>query len=353
MTKPVWYAALAFVASAAACTRADNASPATTARAVPAEPAETRLTNVRQLTFGGENAEAYWSTDGQHITFQATRDGRPCDQQFVMRADGSDVRRISVGGKTTCGFFYDSNRRVLFASTHGVDTVCPPKPDASAGYVWPLDAFDVYTANVDGSDLRRLTNYGVYTAEAVVSPDGRSIVFTSLKDGDLDIYTMSIDGSNVRRLTNTPGYDGGPWWSPDGTKIVYRAHHPANATERAAYDSLLARKLVRPSKVELFVMNADGSDQKQITTLGGANFGPSWTTDGRQIVFSSNHKTPRSGNFDLYLVNVDGSGLEQLTFREEFDGFPMFSPDGKHLLWASNRHAAASGETNLFIADWR
>jgi Tol biopolymer transport system component len=164
---------------------------------------------------------------------------------------------------------------------------------------------------------------------------------------------MGVDGSNVRRLTTTHGYDGGPWWSPDGTKIVYRAHHPADAAERAQYDSLLAQRLIRPSKVELWVMNADGSDQRQITSLGGANFGPSWTPDGERIVFSSNHLNPRSGNFDLFVVNLDGTGLEQITFDETFDGFPMFSPDGTQLLWASNRHAAIEGETNLFIADWR
>jgi Tol biopolymer transport system component len=219
--------------------------------------------------------------------------------------------------------------------------------------VWALDPYDIYTARPDGTDLRRLTNFGVYTAEAVVSPDGSRIVFTSLKDGDLDIYTMNADGSDIRRLTTTRGYDGGPWWSPDGTRIVYRSHHPANADELAVYDSLLARNLVRPSKVELFVMNADGTDQRQITRLGGANFGPSWAPGGQQIVFSSNHRNPRSGNFDLYVVNLDGSGLTQITSREEFDGFPMFSPDGKSLIWASNRHAKTEGETNLFVADWR
>jgi Tol biopolymer transport system component len=348
--------ALAVMVSAVSCApssgsgaKADAADPSI---AVPAEPGEPRLKNVRQLTFGGENAEAYWSSDGKWITFQSTRDGRTCDQQYVMRANGSDLHRISAGGKTTCGYFYDHDRRVFFASTHGADTACPPRPDASAGYVWPLDRFDIYTANPDGSDLRRLTNYGVYTAEAVLSPDGKQIVFTSLKDGDLDIYTMNLDGSNVRQLTNTRGYDGGPWWSPDGKQIVYRAHHVADSADRAEYDRLLAQHLVKPSKVELFVMNADGSDQKQITHLGGANFGPSWTPDGKQIIFSSNYTSPRSGNFDLYLINRDGSGLEQLTKREEFDGFPMFSPDGKRVIWASNRHGKTSGETNLFVAEW-
>jgi Tol biopolymer transport system component len=348
----LFVAALALVGSAVGCTRTDAAaSKDGVAVRVAQDPKERHLANVRQLTFGGENAEAYWSADGQSITFQSTRDGRTCDQQYVMRADGSNVRKISTGGKTTCGFFYDGDRRLFFASTHAADTACPPRPDPSAGYVWPLDRFDIFTARPDGSDLRRLTNYGTYTAEGVLSPDGKTIVFTSLKDGDLDIYTMNVDGTNVRQLTHTHGYDGGPWWSPDGKKIVYRAHH-TDSTDRADYDQLLARHLVKPSKVELFVMNADGGDQRQLTHLGGANFGPSWTVDGRKIIFASNYKDPRSGNFDLYLTNLDGTGLEQLTFREEFDGFPMFSPDGKRVIWASNRLGKTSGETNLFVADW-
>jgi Tol biopolymer transport system component len=350
------FAVLALVASAGACaTPSDAPSPeaASPAVIVAGEATETHLTNIRQITFGGENAEAYWSANGEHITFQSTRDGRPCDQQYVMRADGSEVTKISAGGKTTCGFFYANDRRVFFASTHAVDSLCPVKPDPSAGYVWPLDDFDIWTSKPDGSDLQRLTDYGTYTGEGIVSPDGQSIVFTSLKDGDLDIYTMNIDGTNVKRLTNTPGYDGGPWWSPDGTKIVYRAHHPKDATELAEYQALLGKKMIRPSKVELFVMNADGSEQTQITNLGGANFGPSWTPDGKRIIFSSNHTNPRSRNFDLYVIHLDGTGLEQVTTHGEFDGFPMFSPDGTKLIWASNRYAKVEGETNLFIADWK
>jgi TolB protein len=319
-----------------------------------AEADEPHLTNIRQITNGGENAEAYFSRDGQWITFQSSRDGRTCDQQYVMRADGTGLRRVSNGnGKTTCGWFLPGSNRLLYGSSHMHDSLCPPKPDPSKGYVWPLDKFDIFTVGRDGSDLRRLTNYNAYTAEAVVSPDGRRIVFTSLKDGDLDIYTMNIDGSDVRQLTRTPGYDGGPWWSPDGTKIVYRAHHPKDAAELTQYRELLAQGFIRPSKVELFVMNADGSDNRQITQLGGANFGPSWTPDGRRIIFASNHKNPRSRNFDLFLVDLDGQNLEQVTTNSEFDGFPMFSPDGKQLIWAANRHDARDGETNLFIADWR
>ncbi|MBK9976576.1 MAG: PD40 domain-containing protein [Gemmatimonadetes bacterium] len=325
---------------------------------VPAAAGEKHLSNLHQLTDGGENAEAYFSRDGEWITFQSTRDGRTCDQQFVMRADGSDVRRVSNGlGKVTCGWFLPDGKRLFFGSSHAHDSTCPPKPDPSAGYVWPLDQFDIYTVNRDGTGLKRLTNYNAYTAEGVLSPDGKRIVFTSLKDGDLDIYTMNVDGTDVRRLTTTPGYDGGPWWSPDGKKIVYRAHHPADSAQLADYRALLARKMIRPSRVELYTMNADGSDQRQITALGGANFGPSWTPDGKKIIFATNHVAPRSGNFDLYLVDASASKagrdqVEQVTFTPGFDGFPMFSPDGKKLLWASNRHSKLPTETNLFVADW-
>lgn len=321
---------------------------------VPAERGETHLSNLRQLTNGGENAEAYWNEDGKSITFQSTRDGRKCDQQYVMRADGSGLTRISNGkGKTTCGWFFPGSKRLFFASTHAAFDSCPSKPDPSKGYVWGIDPFDIYTVDADGKGLKRLTNYNVYTAEGNLSPDGKKIVFTSLKGGDLDIYTMNIDGTDVKQLTHELGYDGGPWWSPDGKTIAYRAYHPTDPAELKAYQDLLKLHMIRPNKMELFTMNADGSNQKQITHLGGANFGPSWTPDSRRIIFSSNYKDPKSGNFDLYLVNVDGSGLEQITTAPTFDGFPMFSPDGKKLIWASNRHDAKEGETNLFTADWK
>lgn len=316
------------------------------------EAGERHFGAIRQLTFGGENAEAYFSHDGKRLIFQSTRGGRPCDQQFVMNVDGSGVRRVSTGfGKTTCGYFFDADRRIFFASTHAADSACPPKPDPSKGYVWGLDPYDIYTANADGSNLKRLTNYGVYTAEGTLSPDGQTIVFTSLKDGDLDIYTMRIDGTNLKRLTTQPGYDGGPFFSPDGKKIIYRAWHPSD-TALTNYQSLLKQRLVRPNRMEIWMMNADGSDQHQITNLGGANFAPFFTPDGARIIFSSNYRNPRSRDFELYLVNLDGSGLEQVTFHPEFDGFPMFSPDGKQLVWASGR-SSGEGELNLFIADWK
>ncbi|MEO7456959.1 MAG: hypothetical protein ABIY52_11915 [Gemmatimonadaceae bacterium] len=350
MRAPHLLAALAAIgAGTFACSRL---APSTAVQ-VAGEPAERHLTNIRQLTNGGENAEAYFSADGKQIVFQSTRNGRTCDQEYVMNTDGSALRRVSTGtGKTTCGFFYSNDQRILFGSSHAEQKDCPERPDPSKGYVWRLDPFDIYTARPDGSDLRRLTNYGVYTAEAVVSPDSRKIVFTSLKGGDLDIYTMNVDGSDIRQLTTEPGYDGGPWWSPDGTKIVYRAWHPVDSA-LTSYRDLLAQRLVRPNRMELWVMNADGSGKRQITQLGGANFGPSWTPDGKRLIFSSNYRQPRSGNFDLFLIGLDGSGLEQVTTHDTFDGFPMFSPDGTQVIWASNRHDAKAGETNLFIADWR
>jgi TolB protein len=321
---------------------------------IPAEAGELHLRNVRQLTNGGENAEAYFSHDGKRLIFQSTRDGRTCDQQYVMNIDGSHVQRVSNGaGKTTCGYFLKGDRSIFFASSDALEKDCPPRPDASKGYVWRLDPFDIYTARADGSRRRRLTRFGVYTAEGVLSPDGRKIVFTSLKGGDLDIYVMNVDGTGLRQLTHQVGYDGGPWWSPDGKQIVYRANHPATAAELKAYSDLLAQRLVRPNKMDLWLMDADGGNQRQITHLGAASFGPSWTADGKKIVFSSNHHTdPKLGNFDLFLIDPDGTGLEQVTTAPTFDGFPMFSRDGRKIVWASNRHDANPHETNIFIADW-
>jgi TolB protein len=339
-------ATIIIVAAVFACApRATSSSPSP-------EPGERHFSNIRKLTFGGENAEAYFSGDGKRLIFQSTRGGRTCDQQYVMNVDGSGVRKVSTGfGKTTCGYFFDGDRKIFFGSTHAADTACPPKPDPSKGYVWGLDPYDIYTANDDGSSLKRLTNYGVYTAEGTLSPDGQTMVFTSLKDGDLDIYTMKVDGTNLKRLTFLPGYDGGPFWSHDGKQIVYRAWHPSD-TALTNYQDLLKQRLVRPNRMEIWIMNADGTNQHQITNLGGANFAPYFTPDDRHVIFSSNYKNPRSRNFDLYLLNVDGTGLEQVTADPEFDGFPMFSPDGTQLVWASGR-ASKTGELNLFIADWK
>ena len=258
---------------------------------------------------------------------------------------------MSDGGRTTCAYFFPGADRLLYSSTHHVSPACPPRPDYSRGYVWALYEYDLYTTDHRGGSLRRLTETPGYDAEATVSPDGGTIVFTSVRDGDLDIYTMDADGGNVRRLTTEEGYDGGAFFSPDGRQIVYRAHHPAGEA-LADYRSLLRAGLVRPTTLEIWVMDADGSNKRQVTRNGAANFAPFFHPDGRRIIFSSNLHDPRGRNFDLYLVGADGTGLERVTTFGEFDGFPMFSPDGKQLVFGSNREAARRGDTNVFIADW-
>lgn len=320
----------------------------------PEVPAEKHLRNIRQLTFGGENAEAYFSADGSQLTFQSKREGRECDQIYTMRTDGSGVRMISTGmGTTTCSYFLPRQQRILFSSTHLGGKECPPRPDRSKGYVWPVfPSFDIFTVRPDGSDLKQLTKTNGYDAEATVSKDGRKIVFTSMRDGDLDIYTMDANGRNVRRLTSELGYDGGPFFSDDGRQIVYRAFHPQTPKEVEQYKQRLAANVIVPTVFELWVMNADGTNKRQVTHLGAASFAPYFFPDGKRIIFSSNVNDPKGRNFDLYVVNTDGTGLERITENDTFDGFPMFSPDGKRLVFASNRNAQVRGDTNVFIADW-
>jgi Tol biopolymer transport system component len=321
----------------------------------PALPAEKHLGGMRQLTFGGENAEAYFSGDGKQLIFQSRRDGRECDQIYTMRADGSDLRMVSNGkGRTTCSYFFPYHRRILYSSTFMGAAECPARPDFSRGYVWAIyPSYDIFTARTDGSDLKRLTDAPGYDAEATISTDGRRIVFTSTRDGDLDIYTMGADGKNVRRLTRELGYDGGPFFSKDGKQIVYRAYHPKTAAEIARYKQRLAENLIEPNIFEIWVMNADGTNKRQVTHLGAASFAPYFFPDGKRIIFASNINDPKGRNFDLYMIKTDGEGLERITYSESFDGFPMFSPDGKKLVFASNRHAKTRGDTNVFIADWK
>jgi Tol biopolymer transport system component len=336
--------ALVLLATAVLATTAQTPAPSSTER---------HLANIKQLTFGGENAEAYFSTDGTRLIYQSTRADYPCDQIYSMKIDGTDSKRVSTGtGRTTCGYFYPKGDQILYASTHEANKECPPRPSYSRGYVWPIyEGYDIYRANADGSKLTPLTRTPGYDAEATIAPDGL-ITFTSVRDGDMEIYTMQADGSGVRRLTNRPGPDGGPFFSWDGTRIAFRARSLQAGQELDEYRSLLKEGLWRPTSLELFVMDRDGSNLAQVTKLGGANFAPSWHPDGKRLIFASNTHDPKGRNFDLYLVNLDGSGLEQVTFNETFDGFPMFSPDGKRLVFASNRNAKAEGETNVFIADW-
>ena len=317
-------------------------------------PSEKHLGNIKQLTFGGENAEAYFSSDGKQLIFQSTRDGRGCDQIYTMNVDGSNVKPISNGeGRTTCSYFFPGGKRILYSSTHLGDKQCPPRPDYSKGYVWAVyPTFDIFTANPDGSDIKQLTTTPGYDAETTITLDGKKLVFTSMRDGDLDIYTMDANGKNVRRLTNELGYDGGPFWSYDGKQIVYRANHPQTDAQKTDYTELLKQNLIRPTTLEIWVMKADGSNKRQVTSNGKANFGPYFFPDGKRIIFASNMDDPRGRNFDLYKINVDGTGLERITFNDTFDGFPMFSPDGKKLVFASNRNAKTQGDTNVFIADW-
>lgn len=321
---------------------------------VPAHERETRLRNIMQLSFGGENAEAYFSADGSHLVFQSTRDSFRCDQIFTMPSTGGPAQLVSTGhGRTTCSFWAPDGRSLIFASTHLADSGCPPTPDFSQGYVWAVyGAYDIFRVQPDGSGLQRLTNTPGYDAEAVYSHDGNTILFTSARDGDLELYTMRPDGSNVKRLTHSVGYDGGAFFSPGDSLICWRAGHPEDSAGQADFKALLARELIRPTRLELFIMRADGTDAHQITNLGGANFCPFFTPDGRKLIFSSNHHSENGREFDLFMVDLAGGEVEQITFTPEFDGFPMFSPDGKRLVWCSNRHGKERGETNVFVADW-
>jgi Tol biopolymer transport system component len=315
---------------------------------------ERHMRNARQLTLGGENAEAYFSADDKKLIFQRHEGEGKCDQIYTMDLAGKIGPMVSTGGgKTTCSFFFPNGKRVLYASTHGAGPACPAAPDYSRGYVWKLyREFDIYTAKTDGSGLKRLTATPGYDAEATISRDGRKIVFTSMRGGDLDIYLMDANGKNVRRLTSDVGYDGGPVFSPDGKWIAYRAHHPQDPAEVAEYKELLKDAALRPTRFEIFIMDADGKNKRQLTHNGAANFAPAFHPDGMRLIFASNMENPRGRNFDLYLINVDGTGLERVTRHEFFDSFPMFSSDGKRLVWASNRNQKQRGDTNIFIADW-
>jgi len=321
-------------------------------------PAESHLANIRQLTRGGENAEAYFSFDGKRLTLQSSRPPYECDQIFVLDLPDNDApgpaNLVSTGkGRTTCSYFMPDGKSILFSSTHDAGPECPPKPSFERGYVWPLyPSYDIYQAGLDGRILAQLTKSPGYDAEATISPDGKTIVFTSDRDGDLELYSMDLDGTNVRRLTNKPGYDGGAFFSPDSKLICYRAHHPADPKALAAYRSLLAEHLIKPGVLDLMVMDRDGGHQRVVLSNGKANFAPFFHPSGKKLIFASNMEDPKERNFDIYLVNLDGSGVERVTFNETFDGFPMFSPDGSRLVFASNRHAETPGETNIFLADW-
>lgn len=315
---------------------------------------ERHLRNIRQLTFEGENAEAYLSFDETQLVLQRRGEGMECDQIYTMTINGEELTRLSSGrGRTTCSYWLADGEHLIFSSTEAHDPGCLPSPDRSKGYVWKLyPEFDIYKIRKDGSGLEILFASEGYDAEATVSPKGDKIVFTSTRDGDPEIYTMNIDGSDVRRLTFAKGYDGGPFFSPDGSKIIFRASRPKTDEDLAAYDELVSEHLVRPGNLEIYVMNTDGSDMRQVTDNGHANFAPFMHPDGNRILFCSNMDANNPRNFDLYLVNLDGTGLERVTYFDGFDGFPMFTRDGKTLVFCSNRNNAKEGDTNVFVADW-
>ncbi|MGC6489195.1 MAG: TolB family protein [Planctomycetota bacterium] len=327
-------------------------------------PNEPHLKNVRMLTFEGENAEAYWSSDGTKLVLQRKGPDMPADQIYVLDLATGEMEQVSTGkGRTTCAYFMDGDQRIVYASTHHQGEAPPVVKMTGRGYQWAVHReYDVFTVGADGDGLKQLTETEGYDAEATVCPQTGDIVFTSVRDGDLELYTMSADGGDVKRITDRPGYDGGAFYSHDGSKFVLRSAFP-DSDERAAEDAaLLMQQLVKPSQMEITVCDRDGSNFRQVTKNGAANFAPFWLPDDERIIFSSNfrgmEKMRETGdhtqarNFDLFLINEDGTGVEQVTDNPEFDGFPMFSPCGKYLVFASNRYNRTKGDTNIFIAEW-
>ena len=327
-------------------------------------PEEKHFRSLKQLTFGGDNAEAYWSFSGERLVFQSNNPawGEDCDQIYVFNPFSDDLRqgaptKLSInGGRTTCSYFLPGDSLVLFGSTHEGGHSCPAVPErrADGKYVWPIyPSFDIYVSDLKGAIRQQLTDTPGYDAEATVSPKGDRIVFTSMRDGDMELYTMALDGSDVKRITSTLGYDGGAFFSPDGTKLLWRASRPTTEEEVEEYKALLKEGLVKPTDMELYVANADGTDPRRITELGNANWAPYWHPSGTKILFASNHKSKRGFPFTLFLINTDGTGLEQVSHGDTFDAFPVFSPDGKHLVFSSNRNNGGTQETNLFLAEWQ
>jgi len=326
-------------------------------------PGENHFKSLRQVTFGGDNAEAYWSFDDAQLIFQSNNKkwGLECDQMFLMKADETfkNDRKppmISTGmGRTTCAYFLPDNKSFVYGSTHLANKNCPEVPLRKNGrYVWPVyDSFDIFVADLEGTITGQLTNEPGYDAEATVSPKGDKIVFTSTRSGDLELYTMNIDGSNVQQITDELGYDGGAFFSPDGTKLIFRSSRPKTEEEISKYKGLLAEGLVEPTNMELYICDADGSHMKQLTNLGNANWSPFFTPDGKKILFSSNFEAERGFPFNLYMIDIDGKNLERITHSETFDAFPVFSNDGKYLVFSSNRNNGGGRDTNLFVAEWQ
>lgn len=327
-------------------------------------PGEHHFKSLRKITNGGDNAEAYWSFNDEMLVMQANNAkwNTSCDQIFYFNRTTDDLinnqaKMVSTGkGRTTCSYFLPGDTTILYASTHLGNDACPPVPAPRADhkYVWPIYAdFDIFVADLKGNVLKQLTNHDGYDAEATVSPKGDKIVFTSLRSGDLELYTMNIDGSDVKQITNELGYDGGAFFSPNGKQIIFRASRPKTPEDIKEYKDLLDQGLVMPTKMELFICNTDGTEMRQLTNLGKANWCPFFHPSGNKVIFASNHTSERGFPFNLYMINVDGSGLERITHDQTFDAFPVFSNNGKYLAFSSNRNNGGTRETNLFIAEWK
>lgn len=325
-------------------------------------PEEKHLKNVQQLTFGGDNAEAYFSYDGKYLIFQKTnpKEGILCDQIFIGQipqqiGEKFEPHKVSSGdGRTTCGFFYPDGKHILYASTHLGGKECPPVPDKEKlkRYIWPIyPSYDIFKADIDGKHIKQLTKTPGYDAEATISPKGDKIVFTSMRSGDLELYTMDLNGKHIKQITNMLGYDGGAWFSADGKKILWRTSRPSTPEEIADYKALLKQGLVAPTNMEVWIANVDGSDAHAVTSLDKANWAPNFTPNGK-IIFCSNHEYKKGFPFNMYTINIDGSGLEKISRDKGFDAFPMFSPDGKKIVFSSNRNNGGTHDTNIFIADW-
>ncbi len=327
-------------------------------------PEEVHLKNIRQLTFGGDNAEAYFSFDGKWLVFQKTnpKENIACDQIYVAKIPTSpnekfEPKLVSTGkGRTTCGAFTKDDKHIIFASTHLGSNDCPPVPDRTkygGKYIWPLyDSYDIFMADLNGKIVKQLTNSKGYDAEATLSPDGSKMIYTSTKDGDIDLYIMDLKTGKEKRITTDLGYDGGAWFSPDGKKLIWRASRPKTETEIKEYKDLLAENLVAPTSMEVFISNADGTNVRQVSKFGQANWAPAYMPDSRRIIFASNHEYRRGFPFNMYTMNEQGGELTRISRDKGFDAFPMFSPDGKQIVFCSNRNNGGTRDTNIFIAEW-
>lgn len=327
---------------------------------------ENHLRNIRQLTFGGNNAEAYWSFNNNQLIFQSDWkkiNSQPCDQIFKMNADGSLLENgkqyslISTGkGRTTCSYFL-SDGKIIYASTHISNDKCPESEMFSSGrYVWPLyNSYEIYVANNDGSNPQVLIGGDGYDAEATVSPDGKYLIFTSTRSGDLELWRYEIKTKKYLQITNRLGYDGGAFFSPDSKHIVWRASRP-QGEDTVSYKKLLADGYVEPKELNIFVADIDGKNVKQVTNLTGANWAPFFHPDGKKILFCSNHHSMNKGGriFSVFMINIDGTGLKKIINSDTFDAFPMFSFDGKKIVFCSNRRSdrEPTRDTNIFVADW-